>query len=303
MWVQEVNFRNNSEDFKHMCRLIVELNNPEELGHHWTLGQLIDWQWGIWNDAKLDPNFFEKNCRLFYNYLGDLVGFAISESGTNRFMIAFRKQYRSFRKLAIQSVLQRPFGTGPFEISTIESDTQFIQQLEEAGFSATSRGETMYLYAIEDAVLKEVTLADGLTIEGMDRFQDLGRQMELKRYSFHGGEEISPEHVFAYHYVRNSPLYDASMDLVLHDQTGRCLSGCEGFIDYDNALMQIERVCTQKAFEGRGYARAVINECIRQGALRGVRSFSITAWNDLTHHLYSSFGQSTAIPIRVYSRA
>ncbi len=161
----------------------------------------------------------------------------------------------------------------------------------------------MYLYAIEDAVLKEVTLADGLTIEGMDRFQDLGRQMELKRYSFHGGEEISPEHVFAYHYVRNSPLYDASMDLVLHDQTGRCLSGCEGFIDYDNALMQIERVCTQKAFEGRGYARAVINECIRQGALRGVRYFSITAWNDLTHHLYSSFGQSTAIPIRVYSRA
>src|SRR5690606_30543063 len=85
MWVQETNFRNESEDFKHMCRLVIELNNPEDLGHHWTLGQLIDWQWGIWNDANLDPSFFEKNCRLFYNYLGDLVGFAISENGTNRF--------------------------------------------------------------------------------------------------------------------------------------------------------------------------------------------------------------------------
>ncbi len=59
--------------------------------------------------------------------------------------------------------------------------------------------------------------------------------------------------------------------------------------------VEIEVVCTKKEEEGKGYAKAVIAECIRRSIEMGARKVNISGWNELTKHLYSSFGKHTTV--------
>ncbi|MGN0479591.1 MAG: hypothetical protein ACI4GO_09165, partial [Hominenteromicrobium sp.] len=45
-------------------------------------------------------------------------------------------------------------------------------------------------------------------------------------------------------------------------------------------------------YENRGFARAVISECMKRGLAQGVKEISISAWEEKTRRLYSSFGKA-----------
>jgi ribosomal protein S18 acetylase RimI-like enzyme len=100
---------------------------------------------------------------------------------------------------------------------------------------------------------------------------------------------------FAYNHVRESPLYDPSMDIVLVNDRGEAVAGCEGFIDYENGIMEVERVCTDPDYRRRGFAGAVIGNCVRRGKTRGIQAVQISGLNEDTIRLYASFGSHQAI--------
>ena len=48
--------------------------------------------------------------------------------------------------------------------------------------------------------------------------------------------------------------------------------------------------------------RLVISECIKRGINKGVKEFSISAWEEKTRKLYSSFGKAQAIKKVFYKK-
>lgn len=65
-----------------------------------------------------------------------------------------------------------------------------------------------------------------------------------------------------------------------------------GYLDVANSDVEIEVVCTKKEEEGKGFAKAVIAECIRRSLEMGAKRVNISGWNSLTKHLYSGFGKN-----------
>ena len=113
-----------------------------------------------------------------------------------------------------------------------------------------------------------------------DAFKDCGDMTE---------EELRRELRF-YNYGQAGPLYHAETDLCVMAPDGRFVAGCEALIDAHNLEADIERVCTHSGFRQRGFARAVIQECLRRLRAMGLQSAYITGYSQEAIALYGSLG-------------
>jgi ribosomal protein S18 acetylase RimI-like enzyme len=167
--------------------------------------------------------------------------------------------------------------------------------LELAGFANQGHCETTAWYRLEDFQLAASALPAGYEILSMAEYGDYDSQRALKNDAFRDGAPMDEARLFAFSHVRESPLYDPAMDIVLVNEQRKAVAGCEGFIDYENGLMEVERVCTSPDYRRRGFARAVIRDCVRRGSGRGIKAAMISGLNENTIRLYSSFGPHRAI--------
>lgn len=290
MWITEKGYTENSNDFINMCRLISYLNKISNTVYDWSLGRIVDWKYGLWNNKKQEKDFCENTVRLWYSFTDELVGILISEEGNNEFQIIAKNGYEYLYNEMLESIINDPFDEGILEIICMEGDKAKHNALEKANFNCVDISETTHVYDASPAEMQEINIPDGFVIEDMNVRKEYDKQIELKRNAFQNGKHFSSSDFFAYRYVKRSPIYDPEMDLILINDKDEFIAGCEGFIDYESGLMEIERVCTHQEHRRRGYAKLVIQECINKGIERGIRKFHITGWNEMTNKLYSSFG-------------
>ena len=84
---------------------------------------------------------------------------------------------------------------------------------------------------------------------------------------------------------------------------GRLVSGCEALIDAHNGEADIERVCTHSSFRKRGFARAVIMECLFRLQGMGLRRAYITGYSTVAVALYASLGRGEESTSYIYETA
>jgi ribosomal protein S18 acetylase RimI-like enzyme len=296
MWYYVKAFESSGNDLMHMCGLMVTLNRIEGPHSDWTLGRLVDWKYGVWNPAKLHESFFARHCRLWYDRLGTLAGFALSENGNGDFCMFTREPYRFlYADMIAWAEQQHAPGHTALTMTVPEEDAERRAALEHAGFSSAVHCETTAWYRIEDFQLAATALPPGFVLLSMAEYGDYDQQRSLKNAAFQGGRPMDEARLFAFSHVRESPLYDPAMDIVLVNDSNVAVAGCEGFIDYENGVMEVERVCTAPEYRRRGFASAVIRECVRRGAARGIKAAQISGLNEQTIRLYTSFGRHEAI--------
>ena len=117
----------------------------------------------------------------------------------------------------------------------------------------------------------------------------------LRFYAFNPNSLYDEMHDLAYKYARKNPILVPQLSIVLLNEKGEPVSTCMGLWDKQNQFMEVEVVATKKEYENRGLAKAVISECIKRGMKKGVKEFSISAWEEKTRKLYSSFGKARAV--------
>lgn len=285
MWFTSRQFRIDSSDFKNMCRLVSDLNKDSV--YDWSLGRIVDWYYGIWGKNKTKNGFFENTTTLWHSYFDELVGFSLTEDGAGDIHFFLKHEYEFLYPEMINKAKSEND-----EIRTIVNANDFEKGkcLLECGFADNGECETTYVYSIDDVSENGKIVNNEVTLLGMDECKDKDGQVELRRNAFRGNSQLTIDDYFAYEYVKKSPIYDPYMDIVAINKSGQIIAGCEGFIDYQNKIMEIERICTHSQFRGNGLARMVINECIKRGEKKGVKRIQITGWNDTTKSLYSSFG-------------
>jgi len=86
-------------------------------------------------------------------------------------------------------------------------------------------------------------------------------------------------------------------------EDGRFVAGCEALIDARNGVADIERVCTHSRFRRRGFARAVIQECLDRLRDMGMCRAYMTGYSPEAIALYGSLGAAEESKSFIYEAA
>lgn len=301
MWFQDRQYSDSDDDFKKMCELVIRLNGEARPVYEWSLGRLLSWKYGLWNDRKQEPGFFDGAARLWFDWLGGLAGFAVSEDGDNRFFLLVDPAYAQLCPAMLDWLeANRPDKDGDIVVYAGASDARKRRHIELAGYVDEGGSEENFVYRVEDIRLPAPVLPKGGRIVTRADYPDFDKVIRFRFYSFNPGEELTDALLYAFRYANRNPLVDPALEVLLLDADDEPVSGAVGYVDYRNRSMEVEVVCTRADCRGRGYARTSIGECMRLGMERGVKMIHISGWNDETRKLYSSFGGCGSAAIRKY---
>jgi len=301
MWFHDRQYSDSGDDFKKMCELIIRLNREVRPVFEWSLGRLFSWKYGLWSERKQEPGHFEGAARLWFDWLGELAGFAITENGDNRYFLLVDPAYAQLCPGMLDWLeAERPDRDSDIAVYAGASDARKRRYLEHAGYEDKGESEETFVYRAEDIVLPDPVLPPGGKIATRDDYRDFDKVIRFRFYAFNPGEELTDALLYAFRYANRNPLVDPALEVLLLDSNDEPVSGAVGYVDYRNRSMEVEVVCTRADCRGRGYARTAIGECMRLGMERGVAKIHISGWNDETKKLYSSFGSHESAIIRKY---
>jgi len=303
MQTTQRHYSDESGDFGRVCQLIRENAGHVRAHSTWCLGRFVDWKFALWGEKLATPGFWQSNARLWLDGFGDLTGLAISENGDAEFAIITAPGYRFLYEEILDWVLRSWGDRGPRPATEI-AERQEIEAvaLERQGFRL---GATFYTrrFDLTAEPAPRAPLEPGFTIVDMGAHPDYRQQRLLRIDGFQGRvlpeEEIQRQMALEEH-ARRGPIYHSFTDLCVMAEDGRFVAGCEALIDARNAEADVERVCTHSAFRRRGFARAVIRECLARLRGMGLRSAYITGYSPGAIALYGSMGHAEAYRRWIY---
>jgi ribosomal protein S18 acetylase RimI-like enzyme len=215
----------------------------------------------------------------------DLVGREILEWGESH---RRRTSRQSGKETVPRALAMLGYGAVTLTMS-LESDVQRTSLLQRRGYVRRDGFDVLYRRSLEDLLpmpahgpwLRLRHATDGDLWERVDVHRDA--------WSVWGPSAASVEN---YRRLRNAPIYDPELDVVLEDASGRLVAYCIGWLDMANRFGHFEPVGCRPAFTGRGYARAVVIECMRRMQARGMHTalVSTASVNRPAGALYQSCG-------------
>jgi GNAT superfamily N-acetyltransferase len=284
-------FNGESDDFNKMMRFIIEHNRIRQNQFTWSIGRLVDWKYGLWSPIKYFPTFFSQNAELWFDYLGDLIGFAISEGGDGSFTLFTEERHSYLYSEMLEWVIHN-WADREGTLTTEVNENQFIEQhtLEAHQFVSQGICEVTRAFDCENVRTMSSDLPAGFTFSTMQANYRPLEQLELKLNAFRKRGDITELDIMTHEYVRTSPLYNPAFDFYVMDALGKHVAGCEAFIDVANGSAEIERVCTHSDFRKRGLAKAVLLKCMQALADHGIHRAYITGMEEMTIRLYGTLG-------------
>jgi len=228
----------------------------------------------------------------------------ISENGDAGIAILTQPGYRFLFEEMLTWALDTWAARGPkFSIEVSENARYETQILERSGFRRRSEFYTRCFDLTREPVPRS-PLEEGFTIVDMHTHPDYRGQRILRANAFTGLETPSEEQIDHqlrfYNHTTQSPIYHAPTDLCVLAPDGQIVAGCEALIDAHNIAADIERVCTHSAFRQRGFARAVILECLHRLYEMGLEKAYITGYSPQAVGLYGSLGALDEVRSYVY---
>jgi GNAT superfamily N-acetyltransferase len=302
--------RNYSEalgDFGRLARFVVKNNQAVRRYSTWCLGRVVDWRTMVFDHKQPITSFCETNCHLWFDSFGELAAFAISENGDAEFALITAAGYRFLFAEMLSWALENWAGRGPhFSVEITAHQEMEAGLLERAGFRQRA-AFSCHTYDLAQALPAPYPLAAGFTIVDMASHPDYRAQRVMRAEAFSGRANLSAEEIdrwlawqAEYH---QGPIYHPPTDLCVMAPDGAFVAGCEALIDAWNAEADIERVCTHSAYRRRGFARAVIQECLFRLKEMGLRRVAITGYDPGAIALYASFGVAEEARFYIYATA
>jgi GNAT superfamily N-acetyltransferase len=289
--------RNYSEsigDFNRLAHFFMAHHQHIRRHSTWSLGRLVDWKYGLYENKMAYPSFCQENAELWFNGFDQLTGFVISESGDAGLTIITLPGYLFLFEDMLDWALSTWSERGPiFSIEITENQAHEATILQLYGFQQVSAFFTRRFDLTGD-LNEPFPLEPGFSIVDMATHPDYRAQRILRDNAFKDQQTITEEDLARelrfYNYGHHGPIYHAETDLCVMAADGRMVAGCEAMIDAVNCEADIERVCTHSDFRHRGFARAVIHECLHRLKKMGLNNAFITGYSPAAIALYGSLG-------------
>lgn len=281
-------------DFNLLARFIFNHKQTIRNLSTWSIGRLVDWKWGLYENKHCFAAFCDENAHLWFDGFDALAGFAINESGDSDFAILTLEGYRFLYPEMLDWAVQH-WGKRqpPIHTEVTEEQDLEIRVLEDCGFKQYS---TFYTQSFDLAgeLAPRFPLEEGFKLVDMGTCPDFRAQSRLRANAFQKRDDLNDaeleERIRLYNHGANGPIYHATTDICVMAPDGRFVAGCEALIDGQNAEADIERVCTHSAFRQHGFARTAIQECFYRLRDMGMHKAYITGYSPAAIALYRSLG-------------
>jgi GNAT superfamily N-acetyltransferase len=291
------NYSEEQGDFNRLAKYFTQRQMERRTHATWCLGRYVDWKYGLWHNKRAFTSFCEENGHIWFDGFGEVAGFVLSESGDATFSIMTLDGYRFLFEEILQWALEayKDRGTPECNLSTELTAYQDweIKILECYGFRPKVTFFTRR-WDLTQELVPRAPLEPGFTIVNMKNHPDFRAQAILRANAFQKKESLTDEEltdrIKFFNYNMQGPLYHADTDLYVLAPDGRFASGCEALINAPALEADIERVCTHSDFRQRGFARAVIQECLYELKAMGIRNAYITGYSQAAIALYGSLG-------------
>jgi GNAT superfamily N-acetyltransferase len=299
-------YTDGAGDFDRLARFIIEHNAHVRSYSTWCLGRFVDWKYKLWGDKLSTPDFWGQNAHLWFDGFGEVAGLAISEYGGIQVDVITVAGYRFLFEEILQWMLENWGDRKPvlsMEITALQTVEAAL--LERNGFQRESSFYTSH-FDLADDLVERFPLEDGFTIVDMHAHPDYRAQYLLRQEAFAGKTGFSEDEIKRAlereSYYHENPIYHPQTDLCVVAPNGTFVSNCEALIDARNAEADVERVCTHSGYRQRGFARAVIQECLYRLRDMGMRRARITGYSPEAISLYGSLGAKKRTESLIYKQ-
>jgi GNAT superfamily N-acetyltransferase len=292
------NYSDENGDFNRLARFFTSNSRCPRIHTTWCLGRLVDWKYGLYENKRAFAAFCDENAHLWFDAFGELAGFSLSENGDASFNIITLEGYRFLYEEILQWTLdawkERVTKKGPgFSTEITEHQDLERRVLEQYGFKYRSAFYTRR-FDLTKELIPRCPLEPGYVIVDMQSHPDYRAQAIMRADAFQGKSTLSEDElnirIKYYNHSHNGPIYHPQTDLCVMAEDGRFVSGCEALINAHCLEADIERVCTHGSFRKRGFARAVIQECLYRLRDMGIHYAYITGYSLEAVALYGSLG-------------
>jgi ribosomal protein S18 acetylase RimI-like enzyme len=299
-------YEEEAGDFRRLCRFVQQNDDAIRTYATWCIGRLVDWKYGLYESKTAVPDFCNRNAHLWFDGFGDLVAFAISESGGRGFEILTKAGARFLFAEILAWVLANWGNRGRLSIEVTARQTLEQKVLENRDFAQKQPFYTE-VFDLTRPLPPPPPLPAGFAIVDMASRPDYVAQRILRNDAFQNLSDMAEEELQRqmrfYNYGHRGPIYHAEADLCVAAPDGRFAAGCEALIDTDNAAADVERICTHSDFRRRGLARAVTLACLHRLQEIGMQRAYITGYSEAAVALYASLGESARKTSYIYEMA
>lgn len=284
-------FDDAQHDFEKMWRFLQQDYTQKKDRFVWLVSRLGDWKYGLWNEIKNSPTFFQEYAHLWLDSFDQLQGFVLSENGDNIIYIFTGQGYEYLYAEILAWTVQHwgpRFATLKTEVHEFQSEV--LAELERCGFN--SRGEVAVTreYDLRSKENETVKVKAGFQIVNMAENADYRARGLLYVNGFGKSEQVTELDLLRFEYSRQNPAYDPCLDFFAITADGLHVSTCVGFVDPVTQMAEVEKVCTHSQYRRQGLGEAVIRECFRRLRQRGVPTVYITGYSSEANGLYEKLG-------------
>jgi hypothetical protein len=288
-------YREEAGDFTRLCRFIAASRAGFPPRTAFSMPRFIDWKYGLYPSRIAAPGFWARNARLWMDGFGDVAAAAVSENGGGDFFIVTSPGYPFLYETALEWVhgAWSPRATAE-ETELMESQARERGILERAGFRQVAANPLQFFDLARGKNGWAFPLEPGYSFIDMESRPEYTAQRLLRMDAFDGLTAPTPaelqQRLLFHNNTHQSPFYHPAADLCVRAPDGTHVAGCEALHDTLNGTAELERVCTRSTHRRRGFARAVIGECLRRLQDMGVRSATVGGYSAEAKALYASLG-------------
>jgi GNAT superfamily N-acetyltransferase len=291
------NYSEENGDFNRLAQFFTTYSASRRTHTTWCLGRFVDWKYGLYTNKRAFPSFCDENAHLWFDGFGELAGFVVSESGDAGFSILTWNGYRFLYEEMLQWVLEtwkiRVSPESHFSTEITEHQAWEIKILERYGFRLEATFFTRR-FDLTQELVPRFPLEAGFRIVDMKSYPDYRAQAVLRADAFQNKSTLTEEELNYrlryFNHNHNGPVYHPEVDLCVMAKDGQFVAGCEALINAPCLEADVERVCTHSNFRKRGFARAVIQECLYRLKDMGIHNAYITGYSPEALALYGSLG-------------
>jgi GNAT superfamily N-acetyltransferase len=291
------NYSEEQGDFRRLAKLFTQHPKNRRTHTTWCLGRYVDWKYGIYANKRQYASFCEENGHIWFEGYGEVAGCVLSETGDATFSVltfeGYRFLFEEMMEWAMDAYKDRVTPACGLSTEVTEYQDWEIKTLERNGF----RPKVTYFtrrFDLTGDLVPRVPLEPGFSIVDMKCHPDYRAQGLVRASAFQKNDNLTEEEMnerLKYTaYSLTGPIYHPDTDLCVMAPNGRFASGCEALINAQALEADIERVCTHSDFRQRGFARAVIQECLYRLKDIGIHNAYITGYSEAAIRLYGSLG-------------
>ncbi len=223
-------YAEEASDFHRLCRFIREHHNHARAYSTWSLGRLVDWKYGLYENKLSAAAFCDKNAHLWFDSFGELAALAISENGDTGFAVITAEGYRFLFEEILRWVIANWSDRGSrFSTEITELQGMEARILERFEFRHQSTFYTRR-FDLTSKPLKRFPLEPGFVIVDMLTYPNYLEQRILRAEAFSGKSSLTEEEMQRqlefYNYTHQGPIYHPQCDLCVMTEDVRCRARC-----------------------------------------------------------------------------